>query len=177
VQVPPTVPQLVSESVRHTPEAQQPFRHEEASQTQAPERQRWPLAHAGPAPHAQVPAVVQLSAAAVLHDTLAAPLAPQRMSDRETQMVTSQHPDGHDVALQTHWPAEQRCPATHAAPVPHEQVPAAAQPSARVASQPTHAAPPLPQVASEGGLQVAPEQQPDGQLVALQPLQRPPPQV
>jgi hypothetical protein len=46
-----------------------------------------------------------------------------------------------------------------------------------VVSQPTQIAPPLPQVATDGLLQVAPEQQPPGQLVALQPLQRPAPQV
>jgi hypothetical protein len=63
------------------------------------------------------------------------------------------------------------------APLPHEQLPDAEQPSALVASQPTQARPPLPQVVSAGGLHVAPEQQPSGQLVALQPLQAPPVQV
>ncbi len=144
----------------------------------APATQRWPVAHAAPAPQAQAPAVVQLSAVAGSHVMHRAPLAPQRASDREVlQEMPSQQPDGHDVALQTHLPAEQRWPTAHAAPVPHEQVPPAAQPSARVASQPTQTAPPLPHVASDGALQVAPEQHPDGQLVALQPLQRPPPQV
>lgn len=178
VQLPPTGPQLVSDSgVRHTPAAQQPFGHDKESQTQAPETQRWPLAHAAPAPHAQVPAVVQLSAVPVLHKEHAAPFAPQRKSDRDVHVIPSQQPDGHEVALQTHLPAVQRWPTAHAAPVPQAQVPPAAQPSARVASQPTQTAPPLPHVASDGALQVAPEQQPAGQLVALQPLQRPPPQV
>ncbi len=122
--------------------------------------------------------MVQLSAAAVSQEMHTAPAAPQRMSDRDTQVAAlSQQPLGQLVALQTHLPAEQRWPAAHAGPVPQAQVPPAAQPSARVASQPTQAAPPLPQVASDGGLQVAPEQQPPGQLVALQPLHRPPPQV
>ena len=177
VQVPPSAPQLASDGILHTTPVQQPPEHELPSQMHAPDTQRWPLTHAAPAPHAQVPAVVQLSEAAESHNLHIAPLAPQRASDRETQVGPSQHPDGHDVALQTHWPAEQRWPTAHAAPEPQEQVPPAEQPSARVASQPTHAAPPLPHVPSDGALQVAPEQQPDGQLVTLQPLQRPPPQV
>jgi hypothetical protein len=61
----------------------------------------------------------------------------------------------------------------HTGPPPQLHAPPAEQESARAVSQPTHTAPPLPQVASAGGLQVAPEQQPVGQLVALQPLQCP----
>lgn len=44
-------------------------------------------------------------------------------------------------------------------------------------SQPTHTPAPLPQAATDGLLQVAPEQQPPGQLIALHPLQRPASQV
>jgi hypothetical protein len=44
-------------------------------------------------------------------------------------------------------------------------------------SQPVQVAPPTPQVATEGGLQVAPEQHPPGQLALVQPLQRPESQV
>ena len=52
-------------------------------------------------------------------------------------------------------------------------MPAAEQLSVRTASQPTQLTPLLPQVAKEGVLQVAPEQQPFGQLVELQPLHVP----
>ena len=65
----------------------------------------------------------------------------------------------------------------HAGAVPHEQAPVGEQLSARVASHPTQTAPPLPQLVSDGVLQVAPAQHPLGQLVALQPLQCPAVQV
>jgi hypothetical protein len=120
---------------------------------------------------------VQVSASAASQEIQAAPGAPQRVSCRETQVAPSQQPVGHEVALQTQWPALHFCPAAQAGAAPQTQAPVAEQPSARVASHPTQTAPPLPQVASEGGLQVAPEQHPVGQLVALQPLQRPPVQV
>ena len=174
----PLAPQLSTVvGVLQTVPAQQPLAHENASHTQAPATQRWPLAHAALAPHAQLPAAVQLSAVAGSHETQTAPAAPQRVSDRDTQVAPSQQPVGHDAVLHTQRPVTQRWPAAQAGPPPHAQVPPAAQPSARVLSQPTQAAPPLPHEASEGLLQVAPEQQPPGQLVALQPLQRPPPQV
>ena len=46
-----------------------------------------------------------------------------------------------------------------------------------MASHPTQTAPPLPQLVSDGALQIAPAQQPVGQLVALHPLQCPAVQV
>jgi hypothetical protein len=45
------------------------------------------------------------------------------------QVAPSQHPVGQDVASQTHAPAEQRCPAPQAAPLPHVHAPAALQES------------------------------------------------
>jgi hypothetical protein len=62
-------------------------------------------------------------------------------------------------------------------PPPQVHAPAAEQPSAVTRSQPTQAALPVPQVAIAGGLHVAPEQHPPGQVVGLQPLQRPPSHV
>jgi hypothetical protein len=67
--------------------AQQPFGHEVASQTQADA----PLEHSCPEAHA----------------AQAAPAAPQELFDSEpygTHVVPLQHPFGHDVASQTHWP-------------------------------------------------------------------------
>jgi hypothetical protein len=64
-----------------------------------------------------------------------------------------------------------------AAPLPQAQTPVGEQPSALVTSQPVQVAPPTPHVATEGALQVAPEQHPPGQLALVQPLQRPESQV
>ena len=175
--VPPFTPQVVIEAGRQTPAAQQPAGQDRASQTQLPLAQRWPATHAAPEPHAQLPPGVQVSASAGSQEIHAAPGAPQRVSCRETQVAPSQQPVGQEVALQTHLPALHLWPAPQAGAVPQTQAPVAEQPSAWVASQPTQTVPPLPHAASERGLQVAPEQQPFGQLVELQPLQCPPVQV
>jgi hypothetical protein len=115
---------------------------------------------------------VQWSAVEGLQAVQAPPHAPQRASVAETQLVPSQQPLGHEVASQTQAPATQRRPAPQTGPLPHAQLPDGAQRSAVSASQPTQATPPSPQVASEGALQVAPEQQPSGHDVR-QPLQLP----
>jgi hypothetical protein len=174
---PPETPQVAAAAVLQTVPAQHPLPHDSESQTQVPLAQRWPALHAAPAPQEQAPDDVHPSASAGSQVTHAAPAAPQRDSDRDTQVAPSQQPPGHEVALQTHLPPTHICEAPQAAAPPQLQVPLAEQPSARVASQPTQTAPPLPQVASAGGLQVAPEQQPLGQLVALHPLQCPAVQV
>jgi hypothetical protein len=164
--------QAVSERARQVDPAQHPLGHEVASQTQLPPRQRWPAVQAGPAPQAHEPAAVQLSAVAVLQVVQAPPPVPQRAREAETQVVPSQQPFGQEVGSQTQAPATQRRPAPQTGPVPQAQLPDGAQRSAVSASQPTHAAPPVPQVSSEGALQVAPEQQPSGHEVR-QPLQLP----
>lgn len=107
----------------------------------------------------------------------AAPPAPQRETDGATHVAPSQQPLVHEVGSQTHIPERQCCPEPQAAPPPQAQTPVAEQPSALATSQPMHVAPPTPQVATEGALQVAPEQHPPGQLAAVQPLQRPASQV
>jgi hypothetical protein len=174
----PPVPQVGTDRGWQVVPEQQPLGHEKASQTHAPPAQRWPVAQAGPAPHAQAPAGVQLSAIAGSQGWQAAPDAPHRASAiADTQVEPSQQPLGHDVASQAQRPPVQCCPATQVGPPPQPHAPPGEQPSARVASQPTHTAPPLPQAGSDGGLHVAPEQQPPGQLVALHPLQRPAAQV
>ena len=176
-QLPPPTPQLSSVGALQVVPAQQPLGQEKASHTHAPDTQRCPVAQAAPAPQAHLPAAVQLSAAKVSQETQAAPVVPQRASERVVQVAPSQQPIGHEALLHTHLAPTQRCPGPQAGPVPQAQLPPAAQPSARVVSQPTQTAPPLPQVATDALLQVAPEQQPLAQLVALQPLQRPAPQV
>ncbi len=173
----PVTPQVAAAAVLQAVPAQQPLRHESASQMQVPATQRWPALQAGPAPHAQAPDDVQLSATPGSQVMHAAPVAPHLDSDGETQVAPSQQPLGHEAGLQTHLPPTHLCAAPHSAAPPQVQAPVAEQASARVASQPMQTAPPLPQVVSDGALQVAPEQQPPGQLVALQPLQCPAVQV
>jgi hypothetical protein len=177
VQAPPPVPQAVSVGVRQAPAAQQPFGQETPSQTQRPALQCWPTAHIPPLPHAHTPEGEQPSARTESQPTHAAPPDPQVVSDGELHAVPAQQPFGQLLASQAQDPPEQRWPAAQAGRAPQAHVPVAEQLSARRASQPTQIAPPAPQVVKDGGLQVAPEQQPFAQLVALQPLQAPPTQV
>jgi hypothetical protein len=104
----PETPQLATAAVLHVVPLQQPLRHESASQMQAPPTQRCPAVQADPAPHEQAPADEQPSATAGSHVTHAAPAAPQRDSDGDTQVAPSQQPLGHDAALHTHLPPTQR---------------------------------------------------------------------
>jgi hypothetical protein len=169
--------QLDSDNVRQVFPEQQPLPHDMASQTQLPPTQRCPIAQATPAPQAHKPALVQVSAIVGSHAAQAAPADPQRPSDRDTQELPSQQPVGHEPASHMHRLALHFWPTPHGAPVPHTQAPAAEQPSAFVMSHPTQTAPAYAQVETEGALQVAPEQQPLGHVVLLQPLQRPAVQV
>lgn len=77
----------------------------------------------------------------------------------------------HDVPSHTQAPATQCCPASHAAPEPQRQIPAA-QPSAVIGSHASQAAPIAPHVANETGAHTSPAQQPLAHDVASQP-QRP----
>jgi hypothetical protein len=71
-----------------------------------------------------------------------------------------QQPFAHEVAVHTQAPFWQVWPLWQAGPVPQEQPPLK-QPSASLGSQVAQAAPPVPQLASDGGLwQVEPTQQP-----------------
>ena len=104
----PETPQLPAAAVLHVVPLQQPARHESASQMHPPPTQRWPAAQAAPAPHEQAPADEQPSATAGSQVTHAMPAAPQRDSERETQVAPSQQPPGHDAALHTHLPLTHR---------------------------------------------------------------------
>ncbi len=176
-QAAPVEPQLVRESVRQLEPAQHPCPHDMPSQMQLPPTQCCPGAQAVPAPQAQAPASVQASAVMASHTAQAAPPEPHRASDRDTHEAPSQQPLGQEAASQAHRPALHFWPAPQAGPVPQAHPPAAEQPSDLVVSQPTQTAPPWPQVDTEGGLQVAPEQHPVGQVALLQPLHRPAVQV
>lgn len=118
----------------------------------------------------------QLSEMTGLQGRHTLPAVPHLLKDGVAQLVPSQQPVEHEVAPHPHTPFWQRRPGPQAGPAPQLQVPVAEHPSADTGSQPTHTAPPTPQVAREGGLHVAPEQHPSVQ-VALQPLQRPSVQV
>jgi len=125
------------------------------------------------APQRQLPADEQLSLRTGSQAAQAAPLAPHCATDRATQLARAQQPFGHEVASHTQAPERQRWPAPQTGPLPHAQAPDGEQPSARVTSQLVHSAPAAPQLDRLGGLQVAPAQQPSGQVVLLHPLQRP----
>jgi hypothetical protein len=172
----PAMPQLPRARARHWFPEQQPSGHEFASQTQAPPKQRWPAVQAAPAPQAQTPVGVQLSAVTGLQGKHTLPAVPHLVNDGVAQLLPSQQPVEQEIASHPHTPFWQRRPGPQAGPAPQLQVPVDEHPSAESGSQPTHTAPPTPQVASDGALQVAPEQQPSAQ-VALQPLQRPSVQI
>jgi hypothetical protein len=174
---PPPEPQAASDAVWQTPPAQQPPAHEVASHTQAPPTQCWPAAQVAPAPHWHAPEDEQWSLRTGSQATQPCPPVPHCPEDGEVQAVPAQQPLGHEVASQTQAPERQRCPSAQGGPVPQAQAPAGEQPSALVTSQLTHSAPADPQLDTLDGLQVAPAQQPSGQVVALQPLQRPAVQV
>jgi len=90
-----------------------------------------------------------------------------------THIPPRQQPLGHELARQTHCPSTQREPTGHMGPEPHAQAPTVEHRSARFVSQPAQIALPTPQVLTDGGLHVLPEQQPVWQVEMLQPLQRP----
>ncbi len=172
-QAAPRVPQVDDVLVWQTFPAQQPLAHDVASQTHWLLRQRVPGPHAGPEPQVHVPEV-QLLAVVALQATHAAPGSAQLDSDWAVQTVPAQQPLAQEEASQMHWPLLQVWPAAQAARVPQPQLPVALQESAIIASQVRHVEPPVPQAPIDGVVQVAPLQQPLGQLV---PLQAPPVQM
>ena len=114
------------------------------------------------------------------HETQALPFVPQAMAVAPGRQVEpAQHPIGQVVASQTQAPPAQRCPPAQAGPGPQAQVPEDAQLSATVGLHIAHEAPTGPQAETERTTQVAPTQQPFGQLIGLQPAatQVPPEQM
>jgi hypothetical protein len=147
VQAAPFVPQVASDDVSHVAPAQQPV--PQFCGVQPVQTCEVHVCGEGHAEQAE-PCVPQ--AVVVVPGKHAFPL---------------QHPVGHDVALQTHAPPEQICPAEHAAVPPQVQAPAELHPSA-VTPHVVHVAPWSPQVVADGASQTFPEQQPLGHDVALQ---------
>jgi hypothetical protein len=157
-QAPPAVPQVVVEAALHTFPAQQPVGHEVALQTQTPATHSDPVPHAGPVPQPHVPPV-QLSATAELHVVQPPPPVPHAVGRATLHTLPAQQPVGHDVALHTHAPPTQACPAPHAAPVPHLHAPPL-QVSEIAGSHARHAEPAAPHAVVLGVVQTEPAQQP-----------------
>jgi hypothetical protein len=165
--VPPS-PQVLNEGVLHVFTEQHPSGHEVPSQTQLPERHRWPGTQAPCDPQAQVPPDAQLSAKVLPQSTHVAPALPQVASDLRVQVLPAQQPEGQDVLSQRQAPAMHLCPDPQGAPDPQAQVPLAAQASAEVVLQETQVAPAGAHRVAERGWQVVPSQHPEGQDVASQ---------
>lgn len=93
-QLPPPVPQVAIDGVRHMlEESQQPFGQVVESHTQVPFEQRCPAAQAGPVPQVHEPAV-QRSVAVVAHETHAAPGTPQVVVVSAVHTLPAQQPVG-----------------------------------------------------------------------------------
>jgi hypothetical protein len=107
------------------------------------------------------------------HGSHVAPAGAHAIAEVSVQTFPAQHPPGHEVALQTHTPPEQTCPAAHAVALPHVHVPPEEQPSA-VAPHGEQVPPPAPHSAVDGVRHCEPLQQPVEQVVALQLAQLPP---
>lgn len=145
--------------------AQHPLGHDVASHTHAPPTQRWPAVQAAPPPQLHVPSIAQRSELTVSHAAHAIPGAAHVVGESTSHVAPLQQPLGHDVASHTQAPETQRCPAPHAAPVPHAQLPPT-HASARSGSHEMQALPASPHAITLGALHVLPLQQPVGQLAA-----------
>src|SRR4051812_19616281 len=105
----------------------------------------------------------------------APPAGPQAETAGAMQGSPLQQP-AQGAGWQVQLPRSQRGPGARRGPPPQVQVALwefGVQASARSGSQAVQAPPWAPQLASDGVLQVPPEQQPPGQVCALQPLQAP----
>jgi len=143
---PPFIPQVSTLGSLHWSAAQHPLGQLVASQVQMPLAQRCPAAHAGPVPQVQRPSGEQASARLGSQATHAAPTAPQLANDGVLHASPAQQPVVHRSLHPLQAPASQVSPAGHVLQAP----------------------PPAPH--AEGSLprrQVAPEQHPSGQEVAL----------
>ena len=99
----PSTPQVVIDGVWHALPVQQPLVHEIASQTHAPETQRWPAPHIAPAPHVHAPAV-QRSARVGSQLVHALPFVPQLAALAGLHVEPEQQPLGQLVVHSAHVP-------------------------------------------------------------------------
>jgi hypothetical protein len=160
VHLAPAVPHAVCDGGVHVLPLQQPVGHEVASHVQAPATQCWPAAQGAPVPQVHAP-FMQESAVTASQGTHAPPTGPQAVTDIGVHVVPLQHPVVHEVASHAQAPPAQCWPAAHAALVPQEHAPFV-HAGERLGSHATHAAPPIPHVASEDVVQALPAQHPFG---------------
>lgn len=176
--VPPLVPHALTDGAMQVDPAQQPPEHETVSQTHWLLKQRCPVPHAGPAPHAHEPAA-QLFALVRSHAWHEVPAVPQMdVESVVTHAFPLQHPPAHETASQTHTLLAQRVPTPQGPLVPQRQLPVS-QLSVRALSQVTQALAEAPQALVEiATTQVVPWQQPlqlAAQVVPPPPPVTPPP--
>lgn len=142
----PLVPQVMSELMSQTAPAQQPVGQFAGMQP----LQTW-----------------FMQVCPIGHDWHADPPVPQALMPMPgKQLEPEQHPIGHEVPLQTHWPPLQSCPEAHAAPPPHVHDPP--EHPSPVLPHATHAEPAMPQWLAEGVSHTLPLQHPVGHDVGLQ---------
>ncbi len=146
-------PQFGKTCVLHWPATQQPPGQEEASQTQAPPEQCWPISQGGPTPQRQSPDLEHASARSGLQVTQAAAPIPQALKPLGWHVLPEQQPPAQVVSLQPSQtpdeharPSEhlsQRLPATpqEAAVVPSRQRPSAVQQPEQLSGLQMHCVP------------------------------------
>jgi hypothetical protein len=147
---------------------QHPLGQDVGLQVHVPPTQAWPFAQAEPVlPQVHVPVAVQVSE--VMPQSTHIVPRPHVVTDGVEQVAPRQQPEGHEPPLHMQVPPEHSCPAPHDGFVPHRHSPELEHVSEAVPLHAAQAAPPFPQLAVVlPPRQVAPEQQPLGQEVALQ---------
>jgi hypothetical protein len=105
----------------------------------------------------------------------AAPTTPQAEVEVPGRQVVPEQQPLQEAESQVQLPFTQCCPAAQGPLLPHAHAPAVQRSERR--PQATQAPPLIPQVVTVAALQVAPEQQPAGQMAEVQPLHTPPVQV
>jgi hypothetical protein len=161
----PIVPHAVGEEAVQALPLQHPVGHDVASQVHAPATQCCPAAHGAALPQAHAPFLHE-SARTGSHGAQALPAGAHAAADVAVHAPFAQHPLAHDVASHAQAPKEQCWPGAHAALAPHTHAPAV-QAVLSVGSHATHAAPPIPHVASEDGMHAFSAQHPLGHDAAL----------
>jgi len=158
---------------------QQPCVHELLLHTHLPPEHACPVEHCAAPPQVHWPDDEHPSAFVASQALHAPPFDPHwgAVAGDTHWLPVVQHPFGHEVELQTHWPcALHTCPTPQGGPCPQLHAPADEQLLASLEVQATHAAPSIPQVANAEVMHVFPLQHPFGHEVELQ-TQLPPLQI
>jgi hypothetical protein len=161
----PMVPHAVGEGVVQAFPLQHPVGQEVASHVHAPATQCCPAAQGAPVPQAHAPSLHE-SALTGSQGAQALPAGAHAAADVGVHAPFAQHPLAHEVASHAQALGLQCWPGAHPALVPHSHAPPM-QAVASIGSHATHAAPPIPHVASEDALHALPAQHPFGHDAAL----------